>query len=158
MCNRIRASVAASVTVAAWLLSAAPAAADPVVGPPLGATKYASVVDGPDGDPDVDQYAVDLVAGEAMTLTVAAARNSPLLPDVSLVKPDGTVLSGTALPTVVTAGGKKVALKAFAVDESGRWGVRVGGKDGTEGAYTLASKFKAPKASSARGAIDPATA
>lgn len=134
------------------------ARADPRLGPALGTTKYAAVVDGPDGEPDVDEYVVELFAGETMTLSVAAASGSALLPDLSLVRPDGTVLARPTLAVVERSGGKQLSLPAFVADQSGPWSVRIGGLNGTEGAYSLSTKFKSPKSKTVKGSLTDATA
>lgn len=150
----MRSAFTFSLFAGAVLLAAgAPAAADPNLGPPLGTTTYSGIVDGPDGEPDVDAYVVDVISGEAISLTVAASKGSALLPALSLVKPDGTEIAPPTLPAVTK--GKKVTLKSFAADQSGPWTILVGGRNGTEGAYTLTSKFKAPKASKTKATLQP---
>jgi hypothetical protein len=120
------------------------AAALDTFGPPFGATKYSTAIRSSGGIPDEDDYAGSLLAGEKLSVSVVAGKGSTLLPALSLIDPDG---NETSPPVVEKAGGKSVSLAAFAVPKTGRWGVRVEGKNATEGTYTIAFSVKpAPKA------------
>ena len=132
-----------AVTVAALLfITATSARGLDVFGPPFGANKYSTSIAGSNGVADEDDYAASLVAGEALSVSVSANRGSALLPLVELIDPDGAI----SAPAVVEAkAGAKVTLKAFAIAKTGRWGVRVTGKNGTEGSYTVLFAVKAAK-------------
>ena len=60
------------------------------------ANRYVASINSHDGIPDADDYVQPLVAGESLSITVAAGKGSALLPLLELVAPDGTV----AAPTV----------------------------------------------------------
>jgi IPT/TIG domain-containing protein len=92
--------------------------------------------------PDVDDYAASLAAGEALNVSVSANKGSVLLPLLELIDPDGVV---TAPAVTEAKAGAKVTLKAFAITKTGRWGVRVSGKNATEGSYTVVFAVKAAK-------------
>lgn len=128
-------------TLAALLAAAlaTPAAALDTFGPAFGANRYAASIRASDGIPDDDDYVGALLVGEKLSVAVAASRGSALLPALSLPDPDG---SETAPPVVEKSGGKSVSLASFAVPKTRRWGVRVAGKSGTEGAYTIAFSVK----------------
>jgi hypothetical protein len=146
--------VAAVVAIA----FAARAEALDTFGPPIGANKYSASIRTVGGIADEDDYVASLLAGEKLSVTVAAAKGSALLPSLSLVDPDGVE---SAPAVVVRAGGKSVSLSGFSAPRTGRWGVRVSGANGTEGAYTIAFSVKPARAAPATkvhlGGADPLT-
>lgn len=137
--TKLREIVAALIVAA----SAGGALATDAFGPPFGANRYTTSIADVDGAADVDDYVSSLLAGEAITITVAANKGSALRPTLSLVDPDGNAVTP---PVIEKKGGIQVQLKSFAVPATGRWAVRVGGKDGTQGAYTVTFAVKGVKA------------
>ncbi len=127
-------------------------------GPPFGANRYTTAIQSVDGVADEDDYVSSLAAGEKLTVSVAANKGSTLLPAIALIDPDGAVVTP---PVVLAKAGAKITLKQFAPAKTGRWGVRVSGTNGTEGAYTIAfSVGAAPPLSLKKqhlGAADPLT-
>jgi len=118
------------------LAAAVSASASDPQGPVFGANRYAASIVKVCAVPDTDDYASTLVAGEKLSVTVVAAKGSALLPQVTLVGPGGAEL--TPSPFVVSRNGRSATLKRFQIPTTGRWGVRVVGGGGTEGAYTIA--------------------
>ncbi len=126
----------ALLAVAAW---AAPGLSD-TYGPPFGANSYSTSIDNVNPLEDADDFVAPLVAGEKLTVTVTASPSSPLLPILNLVAPDGTV----SAPVVVEKkGGTTVTLNKFEIPSTGIWAVRVAGRNGTQGAYTISFKVVA---------------
>lgn len=132
-------------TTAALCMAAASlqAAAGEPRGPEFGASRFTAAIDAPGAETDVDDYVATLAAGDALSVTVVAEKQSALLPALSLVAPDGSPVT----PEVaVKAGGRQVTLKSFAVPSTGRWGVRIAGTDATEGPYGARFSVKPAKA------------
>jgi hypothetical protein len=130
MAGGIPAGTAAAV-LAAWL--AAMAAAQEPLGPPFGDNTYRSAIRD-DGAVDVDDFVGPLVAGETLTVTVAAEGDRALLPGLALFDPAGAERTP---PLRLGAGGARAAIRRFPVDRTGRWVVRVLGRDESEGAYRV---------------------
>jgi hypothetical protein len=131
--------------------SFAPSAfAEEAAGPQFGDNAYAASIASVGARADTDDYVASLVAGERLTVRVAASKGSALLPALTLVAPDGTEIVPASL--AVTRGGKSVALRSFTIPATGRWAVRVAGAGGTEGAYTVTFDIGAARAVSVRRA------
>ena len=124
---------AAAVAVAAFAAFAATfaaAAAEPR-GPVFGNNAYEGEIRD-DGGPDADAFVGPLLAGERLSVSVAAARGSPLRPVLALLDPAGE----DRTPLLRTAGGG-VSFRSFIADVPGRWTVRVAGAGDTEGGYAV---------------------
>ncbi len=139
-----RFAVARLNTVLCWALVAlcwsVPAPAGTAeYGPPIGNTRYSSSIQGRDGVPDLDDYVGALAKGEQLTVIVVAGRKTDLKPGLVLLRPDDTVVQ-PELKT--TRNSRKVALRQFSVDQTGRWTVRLIGRDLSEGAYKLRFKVR----------------
>ncbi|MCE9638465.1 MAG: FG-GAP-like repeat-containing protein [Planctomycetes bacterium] len=125
-----------SLTTLFFLTTIATAfAADPQ-GPAFGGNRFAAAITSTEMRPDSDDYVSRMIEGERITVTVKAAKGSPLVPGLSLIAPDGAVIDEALLGAKLTAGG--IMMKRFEIPRTGRWTVRVTGKKGTSGAYTIA--------------------
>ena len=127
----------------ALVLSAGLASAQDSFGPEFGNNKLSAEIISLTARPDVDDYVADLVEGESISVSVAAAKGSGLRLSVTVLDPDG--VDRTDLGRVRSKkGGAKVSVTGIAADRAGRWTVRIEGVDGTEGAYTAKFKLGAP--------------
>ena len=122
------------------LLAAAALAHGAPQGPAFGSNRYETEIRTARGEQDVDDFVTSLIEGERLSVVVTAARKSALLPDVTILRPDGSAVADA--PHQRKAG-RSVAYKKLAVDATGPWTVRVAGRDATEGAYTVAFKVAA---------------
>ena len=77
---------------------------------------------------DTDDFVARLMAGERLSVTVSARRQSGLLPDVTVIGPDGRV---QPIELRIRRGGKRVSLASWPILLTGLWTVRIGGRDGT---------------------------
>ena len=147
----------ALLAVAVW---AAPGIGD-AYGPRFGANSFSTSIDTVSAVEDADDYVAPLALGETLTVTVTAAKTSALLPALSLVAPDGTVTALVPPAVSEKSKGKAVVLNKFLIPTTGPWAVRVTGKTGTQGAYTV--KFAIGAAKSGKltkqhlGGADPLT-
>jgi hypothetical protein len=111
------------------------------VGPAIGANKYQGTI-GEAGDSD--DFTGSFVAGEKLTVTVAATGPKKTVPSLRpvlvLVDPDGLARVAGA---VTSSNGLSTAFKNFVVDKPGLWAARVSGKDDTTGDYLVSFKVKA---------------
>lgn len=142
---RTRRRVRSTFALAALLASAlaAPAVADHPAGPPIGNNRFKSVIEaGPQGT-DVDDYTAVLAVGDRLTFSVRSPFQSPLLPEVRLIDPDGRDRTAEAAVRERT-GGKRVVVKGFPIDRTGTWAVRIAGRIETEGAYVVSFRVAAP--------------
>ena len=122
--------VLAALVGVATLATVGAAAPGVPAGPPFGANRYEGVIE---AGGDVDPFQAELVRGERLRISVAAAKKSALLPTLTIEGPGGVVD-----PVVVVRGrGRRVAVQPFDVGESGPWVVRVAGADGTDGRYRI---------------------
>jgi hypothetical protein len=128
-------------TLGALALLGRGAVAEEIVGPEFGNNRFISEISPVEGGQDTDDYVAEMFAGETVTVTVSAPTGSLLLPAVRLIAPDGTVV-----PTrnVRRAGGRTVSMRQE-VGASGRWAIRISGRDGTTGAYTASFRVTDPK-------------
>ncbi len=124
--------------------------ASPPAGPTFGNNSFSASLSTNDGVADVDDYLSALVAGEKLSIVVAAASGSSLHPSLTLVAPDGTTVAPSGL--VASKGGSVLTLRPFAVAQTGVWDVRVSGAQGTTGGYTAAFKITTARAASTRNA------
>ncbi len=116
-------------------------------GPELGANRYASAIQPVlVGETDVDEFVGGLIAGEKLTVTLAAASRSELLPGLEIVDPDGNVVEITDPRMLrVTRSGRSVSLRNFLIPagQTGLWTVRVfgttpeGETESTTGEYKI---------------------
>ena len=134
-------TVAAAFVLAPFAVPAVAQEAPVVRGPAFGNNRYGSAIGNPSGRPDVDDFVANLTRGEQLTVKVVAGRRSALRPTIVLVRPDG---DGFEPALRLRRGGRVAKLAAFEIDVSGRWGVRVLGKDRTEGTYKIAFKIAPP--------------
>ncbi len=144
MPRALRVTILAASLVAALAGFGRSEDASPVVpprGPAFGQNRYATRIESPDAVPDVDDYVTALRQGEALSVTVSAARHSPLRPTLVLLDPDGN----DATPPLKTSRiGTFAVFRGFVIPRTGRWTVRVGGGS-TEGDYTVAFSVKATR-------------
>jgi hypothetical protein len=131
---------AAAAIAAISVLAAAQAWAGPPRGPPFGNNRYTTTIDPVAQTPDEDDYVAALVRGESLSVTVSA--DGDLFPTLRLVDPGGSVINPGAAPR---KHGREVLLRRFAVDSTGRWTVRVGGADSSQGRYTVKFKVGPPR-------------
>ena len=134
----VRAAVVASVLTA----TSVPLLADVPRGVEFGKSKISTSIKHVAGQTDTDMYVAPLIAGEVLSVKVAAAKKSLLRPTVAVVDPDGNALAAGLLTVKTSKKGNKVSLKKFVVPRTGVWGVRVGGADGTQGEYVVSTKIK----------------
>ncbi len=137
---------AAAVAVAAFAAFAATfaaAAAEPR-GPVFGNNAYEGEIRD-DGGPDADAFVGPLLAGERLSVSVAAARGSPLRPVLALLDPAGE----DRTPLLRTAGGG-VSFRSFIADVPGRWTVRVAGAGDTEGGYAVRFRVRSRRTATRR--------
>lgn len=102
-------------------------------GPAFGNLRCDASISPPYGGADSDDYVATLAAGDVISVSVAASAKSELLPAVSFVAPDGSVVDPGAK---IRGGGRSASVKSFTIPATGLWAVRVSGADGTEGAYS----------------------
>ncbi|MCE9638126.1 MAG: hypothetical protein K8T90_20685 [Planctomycetes bacterium] len=115
---------------------AAGAAAGTPRGPAFGSNRYKTEITLAN---DVDDYVTPLIAGEKLTLAVAADRSSDLFPNVTVLDPDGT----DRTPALsVKKGGAAVSFRSLVIDKTGPWVVRLAGDHGTTGTYTAKFQVK----------------
>jgi hypothetical protein len=100
---------------------------------------------------DTDDYVFQAYPGQTIAATVTKPKTSALIPGLSLIRPDGTQVTGGA-----PFDGKKAGVSTTAgANDQGTWRVRVFGVDpsnppdpkapkNTTGAYTLAVKLGKP--------------
>jgi hypothetical protein len=86
---------------------------------------------------DVDSYLIEAHAGARLDVKLSVKRTSPLRVDAELIGPDGGSVDAPFEST-----GSKLRLRRFDVPESGRYELRVSGRDGTSGAYSVSAKVK----------------
>jgi hypothetical protein len=118
----------------------AAAAADPH-GPVFGNNGYRTEIRD-EGAPDTDDFVGPLAAGETLSVSVRAAPGGGLLPGLALFDP-----AGADRTPVLREGrdGRAVAFRRFTADRTGRWVVRVLGRDDSEGAYEVRFRVGAPR-------------
>jgi hypothetical protein len=121
-------------SLAVVVLAAAGASAGEPRGPAFGNNRYATSIVRVGKAADGDDYVAALIEGETLSVEVASAAKSALLPTLTLVAPDGAETDPHA---VAKRGGRVVSLRKFVVPVSGTWTVRVGAAGATEGAYTV---------------------
>lgn len=94
---------------------------------------------------DVDVVEFDGLAGELVTITVGPGKKSKLVPSIAIfLQPEGdgeALLQVAAEPTK----GKKVAIKNFALQETGRYTLAITGAEGSVGTFRAKTKSKLPK-------------
>lgn len=139
---------------AAVLLSAAAALAGRAVaaeGPPFGTNRVAAEITTIDGEPDTDDYVAPLLAGDVLTVSVAATGRSALHPSLALLDPSGV----DRTPALKVSGNQRSASFApFLATVTGRWTVRVAAADATSGPYTVSFKVRsAGRTSVPRGSV-----
>ncbi len=123
------------------LLQGAPARAETPLGVEFGKSKFTSSIDLRSGETDEDVFAAPLLAGERLTVTLAIPKKGTLQPVLSLVQPDGTLITGDALGVKANKKRTKLKLSKFDVLTTGIWGVRVTGAGVTTGTYTISTKI-----------------
>jgi hypothetical protein len=130
--------LAAAILVPGLSLGAA-ALGDTPLDPPLRAGGYdAEIANGPAG-PDEDVFSGLLVKGERLTVKVVAPNSSPLVPDLEVTRPDGTL--HPEMPKQLRFG-KSLKLSNLVVDQTGLWKIRVAPRLGTTGKYRLSTQVK----------------
>jgi hypothetical protein len=154
----MRSPVIASFATASLALLTSVAAAGEPRGPEIGNVRYTASIDFHGTVADTDDYVVTLAAGDKLAVTVAATAKSALLPTLVLVDPQGAVVDPAAK---VKAHGRQLVVGAFTATATGKWAVRVGSSDSTEGGYT--AKFHVTPAKASKfvkyhlGGADPTT-
>jgi hypothetical protein len=109
------------------------------------------------GTGDVDSFTTGLPRGAALSATVKAAKNSSLLPALSLVRPDGTEVTLLELTAAKYKPGKaSCKFSNFPIDQTGTWAIKVSEHVAHNGGtYTLSTKVKYPKPIKVKGAVLP---
>lgn len=154
----MRSPVFTTAAMAALSFGALTAIAGEPRGPEFGNVRFTASIDLHGSTPDNDDYVATLATGDSISVSVAAAAKSKVLPTLALVAPDGTVVDPGAKSV---AHGRQVVLKTFTMTATGKWAVRVGSASSTEGAYTI--KFHVTSAKAQRvaklhlGGADPTT-
>ncbi len=93
---------------------------------------------------DSDAFLLPLTDGARVTVQVAAAPGSLLLPELALRDPSGGEASLSGF--LRGSGRSRLTLRGFPVRETGAWAVVVRGGPGTAGAYAISFKTSAPRA------------
>ncbi len=131
-------------------------AAGPVPGAARGVLLRAGdvVTAGIAADGDTDAFTVEIAGGTTLDAAVSAV--APLLPTLRLYRPDLTEAPPGAFLT--GAGTGKLALKKFPVPagQTGLWTLVVGSTGATTGTYTIAARYKMPKAPAMKALPVPA--
>lgn len=138
----------------AWVLAAlaaAAAAGDSAGprGPVFGNNGYRSEIRD-EGAPDADDFVGPLAAGEALSVEVRALGEGTLRPVLALFDPTG---ADRTPPVKEGRDGRVVAFRRFAADRTGRWVVRVAGREDTEGAYEVRFRVAPPRGPAARRSL-----
>ncbi len=135
----LAATLSAGLCVA---FSAQSAGAEEPRGPKFDNRRLQSKIDGLSGLQDTDQFVADLMAGETISITTTAARRSVLLPVVELIDSNGDVAAtGKSIRR-----GKGSVIRGFAIQTTGRYGVRVSGASiDSEGDYQIAFRIRPPR-------------
>jgi hypothetical protein len=128
------------LALAACLVPAAARAGAPI-GPALGNVRYRTAVS---SATDADDFVGALVAGEALSVSVAAERRSGLVPRVTVLDPSGRDRTPAAPALSVRRGGASLTIRKLPIDLTGRWAVRVEGERATTGSYSV--RFRIRKA------------
>ena len=102
----------------------------------------------PEGD--VDTFVFDAFAESDLTIEVKRVRDSLLTPGIELLRPDGSTVDISSKLKEKT---KKVILKKFMLDETGRYGLRVSGRNDTVGAYRIKSILTPPRNTRFKGVV-----
>lgn len=135
-------AVSLALVLGGAFVSASVAFAGTPRGPNFGTTKYRTSLVTVANTPDVDDYVAPMIAGESLSVTVTADKGSLVLPQVVVLDPSGNDVT----PTLKSPkSGKLVSFKGLAIGTTGRWTVRISGRDGTQGAYTVRFQTKAAK-------------
>ncbi len=110
------------------------------LGPVFGNNGYRTEIRD-EGAADTDDYVGPLAAGEMLTVEVRTA-DSGLRPALALFDPTGAERT----PALKEArDGRAVAFRRFTADRTGRWVVRVLGREDTEGAYEVRFRVAPPR-------------
>ncbi|MHC4821249.1 MAG: hypothetical protein ACYTDX_05970, partial [Planctomycetota bacterium] len=106
---------------------------------------------------DTDTFVFEVAEDSVFSVALSAAKGTPLLPTISMKRPDGSEVSAAELTASKYKPGKsKVKLKKFHIDVTGRWSLTVGGSAANQaGGYTLATKIKFPKKLTVKDAVLP---
>ncbi len=153
------ARLALCVSLAALCVPPAAHAAD-TVGLPLGNVTYEAEIATLTEQPDTDDFSAVLARGESFSAKVQVGKKSALRLDVGVFDPDG-VDRTAEVGLKVKKDGVRVQFKPFTADRTGRWTVRVAGRDGTEGDYSAKFAVRPGASLSLKnqrlGGSDPAT-
>jgi len=114
------------------ILAAAAAAGEPR-GPIFGNNAYLGEIRG-EGAPDEDDFVGPLQAGERLSVEVAAAKGGVLLPSLAVLDPAG---ADRTPPLRSDPSGRRMSIPSLVADRTGRWVVRISGRDGSEGGYLV---------------------
>ena len=100
---------------------------------------------------DVDQYVFDAFADSMVEIEVRRIRDSSLSPGLELIAPDGSQID---ISSRLRERRAKARLRSFEVSETGRYAIRVVGRNETEGEYRLKLKVTPPRRKRIRFALD----
>jgi len=110
-------------------------------GPVFGNNGYRSEIRD-EGAADTDDFVGPLAAGETLAVEVRAAKEGDLRPALALFDPAGA----DRTPAVKESrDGRVVGFRRFVADRTGRWVVRVLGREDTEGAYEVRFRVGPPR-------------
>jgi hypothetical protein len=125
----VRSAVA---VLAALAFTAGLAAAEPR-GPAFGRNAVRGEIRD-DGEPDADDFVGPLLAGETLSVSVRADGDGALLPGLRVLAPTGA----DRTPALrIDGGGARCGFRRLVADRTGRWVVRVSGRDDSEGGYLV---------------------
>ncbi len=130
------------------LLAVLSPAAEPR-GPAIGNNGYRGEVRD-DGAPDADDFVGPLIAGESLSVEVRSEEDGALLPSLLLLDPSG---ADRTPPLRKDPSGRRAGFRRFVADRTGRWVVRVAGREETEGAYLV--RFRVGRARPGRVRVRP---
>jgi hypothetical protein len=157
-------SVVAAAVLGALAVGAAPGEEPPGAaglqdpfprGPFLGNNAYRSEIRD-EGAPDADDFVGPLAAGETLSVDARAlpdgsgpdgsgqgeaAAPAALRPGLALLDPTG---EDRTPPLLVSGAGDRVSFRRFAADVTGRWVLRVLGREDSEGPYEVRFRVEAP--------------
>jgi len=102
----------------------------------------------PEGD--VDTLVFDAFADSKFTVEVKARGGSNLAPGIELLAPDGSSID---ISSRLKERAKKATLKNFMLGETGRYGLRIYGRNGTTGDYRMKSALTPPRNTRYEGVV-----
>ncbi|MEN8150401.1 MAG: IPT/TIG domain-containing protein [Planctomycetota bacterium] len=101
---------------------------------------------------DVDTFVFDVLADSVLEVEVRAIKDSLLAPGLELLAPDGTPIDISAK---LSERKKKVRIRKLTLLETGRYGLRVAGRNESEGDYRLKLAVTPPKQRTEKFTLSP---